>query len=599
MSEPLQNPLDEFSTYKLIGMIAAFRDTESAESTELTIDRSLDIGDSIGNGIIILNDAKPTPTHLIKFNHIFEWNSIRMGHTFSMGEAMIADRNATKLISFLKTRIVDNFNTSLDNITFSLRLFWVADELDNVNHQIIKSNHFYFSCPELRHTSTDQYNYLSMPMVALHDTKCQLPNYSNLYGITITNEGGNLHDTIPNPNPVIAQIIPRGEEDSAKSGARDERINLSSPMETIGDVMAGLQADLEGHNTIHRGQLQRWQSVIRDDFVDKLDPNPEQEKEIPVEYEIELNDGYDEYEIDNRNLPFEQPEQKQSSVGIRTIPTKVGEPISDTINRIMSMSTRVSDDVKDGFTYKLVSTWRRVGDVVKYKISVNKCERPINENGGKDTGPGQSAVDDGLEFIYKTFENTDVLSLKGRTAKNDALRVIEHNGVSEDGRVSYGGDREGISADREPDVDFFMSGFSGPRNFVKLNKTMGVEYPRDLGYTQLSRLPSQGTDDSNINIMIQGNPELLSDLLRRPSDVANNADGNPYHYKKIERLPMYAKLKIINVDGVEDETTPEKEYDIPEFHHNETYMHLYKVESFIESGAFFQRLTLKRRDQLI
>jgi len=599
MTDP-QNPLDAFTTYKLLSMIAVFKDTESAEETKLSLDRTLDMGSSIGNGIVILNDARPTPTHLISLKHIFEWHSIRMGHTFSMGEAMIADRNATHFISFLK-EIVDRWDTSLDNLTFSMKLFWIVDDENNVDNDIIETSHFYFSCPEIRHSVSGQYNYLSLPMIALHDTKCQLPNYANLYGVTITHKDGNLHDVIPEPDPVVPTILPRGAEDELKMEPREERIDLSEPMKTLGDVMEALQADLKARNTIHRGQLQKWQAVIRDDFVNKLDPDPQQEKEIPIEYEIKLNDGYDEYEIDNRNLPFEQPEQKQTETGIRVIPTKVGEPLSETINRVMSLSTKVGEDVEDGYTYKIVTTWRRMkSGIIKYDININKHEFPENEQSGKDTGPGDSAVDGGLEFTYKTGDSTDIVSIEGRTAKNDKLDIIEFSASEEDGLPSYGGDREGISAEREKDVNFFRSSFSGTRNFVKQCRVLGVEHPREMANMQIGRFPLQTMDDSIMTISIHGNPDLLSDLWRKPSDVANNNPGETQHYRNVERSPMYAKLKIINaMNQSGDDLEPEAESDIPQFHHEDTHMHLYQVESVIQQGVFYQRLVLKRRDNIV
>lgn len=605
MSDP-RNPVDQYDTYKTVAILAAFKYTDAAEETTLPLDIKLDRGDPVGEGIVILNDARPTATDLVRFQHTYEWNSLDVNHTFSAGEMLVSDRNAVSLISFIRSSVIEEFNTSLENLTFSLRLFWILDKNDTDDTEVIKSSHFIFSIPEIRHSSDGTHNYYSMPMLSLYNMKCQLPNYSNLYNMTITHEDGNLAEKTPTPNPGGGSIKPRGEEDGSKLSPRKERMDLSKPMITLEDVTNGIKADLEARNDMHKGQLQAWQSIIRDDFSDKINRSPEQVKDVPIKYNFSLGSEYPEYIIDNRNLPFEQPEQNQTKAGIRSIPTRTGETLSRLISRVMNMSKRVGEDAGEGFTYKIATPWRRLkSNIINYDIVIDKIENPTNQKGGKDTGPGESAVDSGLTFYYKLDNNWDVIGLYGRTSRNDILTVIEANAETEDGRVSFGGDRETMAVEREQEVtEFFRVGFSGPTALHNEKRVMGVEYPKEFAQATRMKLRSQTMQDSEMTITINGNPELYSDLLRNPSDVANSSLGSPApsHYQFIEKYPIYARLIIRNTssNNTEDDLEPEQENKIPDkYHHEDTYMHIHRIDTIMERGKFLQKLHMLRRDDVV
>lgn len=603
MSTP-RNLIDDYSSYRIHAIMAAFKDTEAAEETVLPLSDSLDRGDRIGSGVVIFNDAKPSATKMSQLRHTFEWNSLRVAHTLTMGDLMLTDRNAASLLTFLRDKVVFPLETSLENLTFSLRIFWVLDTQNDVERDLISSTHFYFSVPEIKHSSDGSYNYYRLPMIALQDTKCQLPNYSNLYNFTVTHQSGNLHEKVPEPIGAGARIVPRGEEDAFKDEIRQSRIDLSTPMITLLDAMEALQADLNATNKVHLSQLQIWQSYIRDDFIDKLPRDLDQKKEIPIDYSVYLDPVYHEYKIDNRNLPFEQPEQNQPRPGIRAIPSKAGEPLSDMIDRIMRLSKKIGDDVENGLRYKVVTTWRRMpNNRIKYDIQIHQFVLPETTPGVKDTGPGASAIRP-LMFEYKTTKNNEIYELSGRTSRNDRLTILETDVETEEGRVSYGGDRESVSAERDIEKSFFESGFSGPRAFIRENRTTGVEYPRALANAMKSRFANQFKEDAKITITINGNPELYSDLLRKPSDVVDRDAGGATLYKFVEKEPMYAKLIIRNTDSSSDEETEEsvteKEEDLTDiFHHRETHMHVYRIDTHISAGAFTQKLHLLRTDDLV
>src|SRR5690625_3953182 len=213
MSIP-NNPLDKSNTYRVLTVLAAFKYTDWAEESTLPLDKNLGRGDSVGKeGIIIVNDAKPTETQIISMEHVYDWNSVHLNNTLSMGELMIVDRNATSLLTFLKNEVVSKLETSVENLTFALRMFFITnkDALGGGSiEEVISTEHFYFSVPNIMHHSSGVNNYYTLPMLALYNTKLQLDHFYNLQDITITHEIGDLIETVSEHEPVVSTSVPRG-----------------------------------------------------------------------------------------------------------------------------------------------------------------------------------------------------------------------------------------------------------------------------------------------------------------------------------------------------------------------------------------------------
>lgn len=603
MSDP-SNILDQFETYLTHCIIVAFPNTPDAEAAKIPLDRDLNMGDPLpgSSGIVVANDHRPSPTQIQQFNFEFCWRSIDPITSIMAGEITLADRNATGFMTFLKEKIVDVFEVSLENITFAMRIFWVTSETQN-GERVISSEKFYFSVPDVRHSTKSKTNLYMLPVLALYNTKMQLPNLCNMYNMTITHKDGNLHEEIPTPIPGGGVITSRSVEDGAKYEHRRIRIDKSKPMETLKDVFEALEADLNASTKIHKLQLQKWQAEIRDDFNFKLGDPVKQTKELPIKYKIRLEDDYPSYKIDNRNLPFEQPEQRQASPGIRAIPTYPGENFYSLIDRIFSMSRKAGIDAKRFIRPKAVSTWQKVGDELHVDIVIKKHEIPnINSSGGENS----------LKFFYRTNsgpaleQNVDAYKILGKASRSDLLDITENNPATEDGRVSYGGDRENITAERMRDIGFFEAGYSGHRTFVGNNKVMGVEFPEALATYLKWGFSMQYLQDSDMVITIRGNPLLLSDLFRPPSKVASGDAGEHEYYARPELVPMYVKFRIfysLPDDALDDSGNAvdsfEKELVDGEFYYEDQFMHLYKVESQMINGIFYQKLHMLRTDTLI
>lgn len=602
MSEP-RNVLDNYDNHTVYFVLAAFKYTDHAEQQELYLDKDKNMGDSIGNGVIIVNDIRPSPLQIIDYTYNYIWNSLSTSTTLSTGTITFSDRNPGSFLNFLKDKVVSRFNTSLENITFSLRIFWTIQTTDfGESTTVEKSEHLYFSMSDISHQTSISHNFYTATVIPLHNCKCQLPNYSDIYNMTITHKDGNLHDEIPSANPSGGSIKPRGEEDGEKNEPRNTRLLKSKPMTTLKDLKEALEVELKQRCYIHKSQLQEWQSIIRDDFVDKLERNPTQTKEIPIDYHVEFGDGYGEYKVDNRNLPFEQPEQDQESPGIRALPVKTGETITSVIDKIMNLSKQTGIDAKNGDSYKIAMSWRRLeSNIIKYNINLRKYTIPVNRATGTNTGPGRGAIQP-LTFFFRSTKNGDVQAFTGRVSRNDILQITENSPTEADGKVAYGPERESITAQRDPlELDFYKSGFSGHRGFISEEKVLSVEYPNELASKMKSKYPPQSAQDANMRITIRGNPKLYSDLLRKPTDVAKQNIGKPTYYKFPEYYPIYCKFLIAYAPTNTDEENPnfsESEDVEGPFYHKD-YVHIYKIENSISYGKFTQTLELIRTDDLV
>lgn len=605
MSNP-NNILDQAESYTCHCVIAAFADTPEAESTEIPLLRSLDMGDKVpnSNGIIVINDHRPSATQVIQYNIEYIWNSVEANSTMTAGEILVADRNATGFLKFLKENIVDNLGVSLENITFVLKTFWIASVSgEGNNSDLIDSKKFYFSIADVRQKTDDLHNVYMLSILSLHDTKMQLPNNSNLYNMTLTHKEGNLHKEIPTPKVTGGGIRPRGVEDGQKNDQRKERIDKSKPMITLDEVFKSLETELNESVNIHDMQLQRWQETIREGFREKLKSPAIQNKELPIDYNIILDEHYSDYEIDNRNMPFEQPEQAQNIKGIRVIPCKAGESFYKFIDTIFSMSKKAGIDARDGYRPKVVAVWRKIENRLKVDINIKRVRNPSN-GAGEDTGPGEGGIEP-ITFFYRTnsgdiqLQNTDVYNIISRTSRERLIEVTEDSPLTEDGRVSFGGERENITVERNPTSQFFNTGYSGHRAFLANHKVMGVEYPNELASYISAGLPNQYTQKSDMTIKIRGNPELFSDFLREPSKVASGSAGEPKYYAKPEVNPVYVKFRIYYTNPNENDGIFERENVDGEFYHRDVYMHVQKIAHCMTNGVFYQKLHLLRTDTLI
>jgi len=622
------NPLESPNSYTTYFVIAAFAKTDDAENTPLSLEDGPE-GESIGGGkgIVVVNDyikKETAPSRfLVKdFRFDFNWTGEHVNTTVSGGSLIITDTTSGEFLTFLKQNVLEILSTSLENITFSMQLFFITDKNDN---EIISPNPLFFSISQIEHKLAGNMHFYDCDVIPLYNAKAHYTSYTRIYNTTITHKDGQLHEEIPESNPKGNSIKSRKEEDSEKEGKRKERIEKSKPMTNLKQAFEAFELELNENNKIHDKQYQIWQGIIRDDFTDKIkDIEQIKAEKLPIQYKVHVDEQYEPLIIDNRNLPFEQPEQRQNISGVRVIPTRYGENIQDTIDRIMGYSRQIGIQARGGTTgegakkdYKVGLTWRRLLDEIKYDIWIKNYFLPKNKVDGFNSGYAAESSKEPFTFFFKgagnadqsegseNFETNDssensnmvnrddLITVNGTLQRSNSLLVIEDVIDTEAGRLSFGAERETISAEREPNTEFFKVGYSGNRANILNIKTLGVEYPRELADTIKTKYPIQNTQQSTIEITIRGNPNLLSDLFRSPKDVANGEEGNAVHYRLPEVLPIYAKI-IIQHKPIEDNDTITDDA----FYHKE-WMHIYKIENIIKAGALFQKLTLLRTDILV
>lgn len=594
MSDP-NNRLDKFSTYSTTFILSAWADTSSAEN-DANAPKLTDgpEGKSLpGNGVLILNDAFGKGTNRFvgkRLQYDYSWTGTETSNTAAIGEFILHDVSGGDFFGFLRNNVVSLLKTSIENISFRLDVYFHFPDTEG---KIERCEPLIFVINDFKFLFMNGYNQYTLSLMACHNTIGNATKFTRLYDMTVTHKDGQLHEETPTPNPSGGSIKPRGEEDGEKIGPREERLEKSKPMTTLQDAFEALEIELNESTKIHKNQLQSWQAIIRDDFVSKLQVPSIQEKELDIKFKIHLDPKYKDFPINNRTIPWEQPELNANDEGIRTIPSKSGETFLELIDRIMKMSRDVGIDSKKGYTHKICPIWRKKGNTLLYDVVIKRYEVPINFAVGKNTGSGESAKAP-ITFFYKDDKNRDVRALSGMSCRTDMVDIVEDVIDNVPGRVVYGGEREPITGERERDRKFFETGYSGFRAKIANYKTLAVEYPKELAESMKKQYNMQSLQQSTFVINIHGNIDLFNDTMRKPSETVSSSHPKSVHYKLPEILPWYAKLLIFLNTNYEDIGGPE-----PELFYHKEWMHIMRISTVIESSHFHQTLTLARSDDIV
>jgi len=595
MSEP-KNPLEPYSTYSTTFILSAWTDTQQAEDNPPPLDSGPEGSGLSGGGILILNDNFGTDTNRFigkRLKYDYSWTGDSSSNTATIGEFTLHDVSGGDFFMFMRNEVVPKLGgISIENLSFRLDVIIHTPQEDG-GDPLFRSEPIIFNVNDFNYSFTNVLNQYTLQFTSCYNTSANVSKLTRLYDMNVTHKDGQLHEEVPRPSPGGGSIVPRGAEDGIKNGPRQNRIIKSKPMTTLKDAFEALQVELNESTKIHKNQLQEWQAVIRDDFIFKLETPSVQQKELDIKFNINLDEVYDTYGIDNRTLPFEQPEGDGEAVGIRVIPSTSGEKMLNLIDRIMKYSRQVGIDAREGFTYKICPVWRKQGTTLLYDIIIKRFEVPVNFADGTNTGPGESGKNP-LTFFYKVDENRDVRRICGLAHRTDKVDMVEDVIDVLPGRIAYGGEREPITGERERDIDFFKIGYSGFRAKVANNRTLAVEYPKDLAESFKKSFRMQGLQESTFIINITGNIDLMNDLIRRPSEVASVTHPKAVYYKYPEILPLYAKLKIFLETNFEEQGGP-----TPDLFYHTNWMHIMRVSTVIDGSHFHQTLTLARSDTLV
>jgi hypothetical protein len=126
----------------------------------------------------------------------------------------------------------------------------------------------------------------------------------------------------------------------------------------------------------------------------------------------------------------------------------------------------------------------------------------------------------------------------------------------------------------------------------------GLENAKSAGNIKNMVDPYTYTQTSEYELVIRGNPTILSDFNRNPVDIVNGDAGNVFNYPRPEFEPAYVRLTIFQKSqALNDES------NIPEKFYYDGFYHLVRVVNMFGvikgQRSFYQKLYLRRTDDLV
>jgi len=644
MSIP-RNPLNQSGSSTHRHILVAFKYAEDAFNAKEFNPSTAGVGETIesldSKNIVVVNEFSDQRFSIPEAIWDFDFApSVGTNTSTSVGKIVVVDRFVPyNFLGFLQYKILNYLNQgtnlmSLSHATFMLKTIFTTDETSVVGTEKepepIIVNPFFFNIDSIE--SVPAAGEITPHSHVLHvmgasNTTGLMRSFSSLYQMDITHKDGNIHSNIPKADGGAGTLRFRDQEDQSNNINRKNRMDLSKPMITLGDIFGGLEADLNQLKYAHTGQLQEWLGEVNDSFLHKIKVAPEQQKkptpkQLPLSYKIDLDPLYKNYQIDNRNMPFEQPEERQGTKGIRVFPVRAGAHILDIITDIMMLSQQIGIDAltPNPKTFKVTITATRtkndnVGYVINIKIRqyIFPCNGIIHKkdlNGADtsdDTGPGKAG--DNALFFYVNDPldaDVDVISFKSHLNYDTHETMLEQQEDREGTGIVYG-DREQATVERDIDVPFFQTLYSGVRAMVAPYTINGLENAQHAGdFFNLVGRYTYDKQTTMYELVIIGNPHLLSDVNRNPKDVVNDNKGVVNYYPKPEVDPMYIKLKIFErsmVDSSPEEAEGLENKEVQDKFYYDGYYHMHRVVNMFgqigPARSFYQSLILKRGDTLV
>lgn len=599
-----QNPLSKFNSYTIKHIIIGFRFSEDACTFEIKGDVGI-TGSTVtgptckGPGIVIINEIQDPTFVMYSAETVWDYFSNNSPTTGSyVGYMNIQDRVGMLFAQRLR-KYCEQLGMALGHITFAWKTFYIGT-LPDGTEEIVTTNPMIFHITDFMQSlsALDGRTYI-MTFTSSYNTFGQLPQFSKMFQTTLTHADGNAQKEIPSANSAGSGLVSRETEDSIKEASRKARQDKTKPMKNLQDVFNSLQTEMTEQGYPHKTQIQEWQTTIRDDYTKKLIPPKQYLPELPIKYTVTLEDKFNSYKIDNRNLPFEQPEQDQRLEGIRSIPFHVGTDMPTAIDTLMLMSKSVGKDYKGdspkGYR-STITVLRGCSGAYNVHTNINSYTIPINRVDGPDTGPGDGVIDGPLEYVYQDSEHKgrDIISIMYRSNVTPVQRNLEEATEGEDDIGVVYGNREPISIQRMPQVgdDFFTSGYAGNRGAVGLLEINGLESADTASVIKSNLIPSLVKQTTSYNIKIVGNPYIVNDINRNPMDVRDGIGAigsksprwNYVLYDKPEYIPMYLKLTVY----MRPEGKLSGETDVDQTYFYSGYLHITRITTSYVMGSFTQ-----------
>jgi hypothetical protein len=487
-------------------------------------------------------------------------------------------------------------NFSVANMSFAWKTYFICknNSEDGAKTEVVQVNPLILNVQNIVDVLDDFSGRIYMlNFTSCYNTTANISKYSKMFQHTITHSEGNLHNEVPRPIAPTGGILPRGAEDGIKSGPRDEKLNKSKPMKNFKEVFEALIKDLNEQKFVHKKQLQKWLAQVNQTYTEKI--NVPSREPLPIKYILEQK-NYQDYVVDNRNLPFEQPEQQQDRIGIRTIPAIESESLMDLCSRLLMYSSQVSLDyiksIPEIPRFNL-SYIVKNDEILNFYLKVKKVIGTKNLNAGLNTGPGNNLLkNEPLSYSYQESRktSTDIIDIQIVTNPLQRLSALEQQIDTPEAKVVYG-DREQTTGEKtKSKEEFFKQSYNGVRAIREHSSIFG----RESGEAASNQSNYFTKQTSLYLIHIWGNPNLLNDINIHPMDAATDSKRWDYEiYEKMDSEPSYVKLtiKVDPAHRMGEEAAPllSTEFD--------NFLHLFKVKNVFDSGRFEQYLSLLKSDE--
>lgn len=612
------NPLAEYHSYTSYHILVAFEFSEDAYTASITPEigvvgyafNAADIGGKCGGrAIVLVNEISSAEVGIVYAESTWSFFSPMSVRSSSyVGSIELVDRSSLLFADRIKA-FAEEMGMSIHHLTIGWATVFSCRRSQQADPELLFINPLHFHITRFTQSISGSVgrSYI-MEFAASYNTHGLLPQFSKLYQTTITHKDGNTWNTIPTPDIVSQGIVSRMLEDSLKFDKRKNRLNKSKNMKTIGDVMDGLHVELDGQKFEHKKQLQRYMTMINEQYTDLIEKVEQQKGVLPIDYRIDLDSYYKPMKIDNRNLPFEQYEIDQRVQGMSSITVPFGSSINSAIDLVFKMSKAVAEDhMKPQVKTFKITTSTNITCEKRYLINVKIRPYivPLNSSDSYsqyDSAPGESSISGKvLNYVFQDpdKQNQELQTVAYSTSPDYKLSPMELT-KEEDDAQSVFGNREPVTSERNQKIkDFFKRAFSGVRAIKSIFYENGLEQPTKAAHISNFNHMQQTT----YVLSIRGNPHLLNDINRNCLDViqdvetGSNPDGSGKYkiYKNIETDPMYVHLKVFlkgDQDlGVEKSKEPERLF------YYESYLHMYKITNIFEGGHLSQHLTCGRTEE--
>lgn len=561
------NPLANAPTFTLRHVIVAFEYTEDAASADLRPDATdAVITGKVCNGAhkVLVNEFADTAS--LVTDAIMDWLYFSPSHpktTSYSGSITVKDSFGGVMANKLNTFAKDT-GVSIAHMAVAWRIFFITETGETIygNPLIVNIVNFGQSLDDVNGRS-----YL-LNWVATYNTTAQAPQNSKLYQCTVSNpEKSNQTNSRFASTRISDEVLTPQQMEELLTSYRNSRVDRCAPMRTVGEMIRGLENQLNSQTRSHAGELQDTLAVIKNQFTKKLKPvKQKKQDELPLVYEIEIDEVYKSYKLDNRNLLTEQTEQSRSAAGVSSVTFPAGITVYEAIDTILTMSREIgkehSGNTLPEYTYRInVSMARRCDGKLKFSVYVNRFIRYnlIQENDGTFDPPNDTTFEGNIRPLMYQFqtdnsEDNEVVSVTySGSVKYDLSPLEDVTDEDNDDAGVVVGDRELQTFERSTARDYFTSGFSGVRTIRDISSSNMLESASDASQISIHN----ELRDTICNLEVIANPYLLSDLAVNPVSHLMVKDGwGYYYYDSCHLAPMYLRAKLFiqpytNIRGVD------------------------------------------------